>query len=161
MTDYSNNGLKPKLSAGKHNVLQKAILEKFLPLFGKGSEVLYIADTSNKSLYLKLDKLTELGYSAVEHKELPDIIAYSEEKNILFLIRTCHSTDQWSEIRVKKIRDKLTECKAVIIYITAFETLESFSEKAAEIAWETEVWVADFPEHLIHFNGYKFLEIHK
>ena len=161
MTDYLNNGVTPKLSTGEHNVLQKAILEKFLPLFGKDSEVLYIADTSNKFLYLKQDKLTELGYSAVEHKELPDIIAYSEEKNILFLIRAYRSTGQWSEIRVKKIRERLTECKAAIVYITAFETLESFSEKAADIAWGTEVWIADCPEHMIHFNGYKFLEINK
>ena len=27
----------------------------------------------------------------------------------------------------------------------------------AEIAWETEVWVADAPTHLIHFNGTRFL----
>ncbi len=26
-----------------------------------------------------------------------------------------------------------------------------------EIAWETEVWVADAPTHLIHFNGERFL----
>lgn len=155
------DGVELKLSAGEHNVLQKDIIEKFLPLFGMGSEVLYIGDTSDKYLYLKQDKLTELGYFTVEHEELPDVIAYSSEKNILFLIEAYHSTGQWSEIRVKKIRERLTECKAAIVYITAFETLESFRKKAAEIAWETEVWVADFPDHLIHFNGYKFLEIHK
>ena len=27
----------------------------------------------------------------------------------------------------------------------------------AEIAWETEVWVAESPDHLIHFNGERFL----
>jgi hypothetical protein len=26
-----------------------------------------------------------------------------------------------------------------------------------EIAWETEVWVADAPSHLIHFDGARFL----
>jgi BsuBI/PstI restriction endonuclease domain len=26
-----------------------------------------------------------------------------------------------------------------------------------EISWETEVWVADSPAHLIHFNGERFL----
>lgn len=33
--------------------------------------------------------------------------------------------------------------------------------KAKDIARETEVWIADNPEHLIHFSGYKFLEINK
>lgn len=155
------DGLELQLSAGEHNVLQKAIIEEFLPLFGMGAEVLYIGDTSDKFLFLKQDKLTALGYFTVEHEELPDVIAYSQEKNILFLIEAYHSTGQWSEIRVKKIRERLMECQANIVYVTAFESLESFRRKAAEIAWETEVWVADFPEHLIHFNGYKFLEIYK
>lgn len=155
------DGVELQLSAGEHNVLQKAIIEEFLPLFGMGAEILYIGDTSDKFLYLKQDKLTAIGYFAVEHEELPDVIAYSTEKNVLFLIEAYHSTGQWSEIRVKKIRERLTGCKANIVYITAFESLESFRKKAAAIAWETEVWVADFPEHLIHFNGYKFLEIHK
>jgi hypothetical protein len=26
-----------------------------------------------------------------------------------------------------------------------------------DISWETEVWVADSPTHLIHFNGERFL----
>jgi type II restriction enzyme len=30
-----------------------------------------------------------------------------------------------------------------------------------EIAWETEVWIADNPDHLVHFNGDKFLEPYK
>jgi hypothetical protein len=31
------------------------------------------------------------------------------------------------------------------------------SRYLGEIAWETEVWVADAPSHLIHFNGERFL----
>ena len=27
----------------------------------------------------------------------------------------------------------------------------------SDLAWETEVWIADSPDHLIHFNGDKFL----
>jgi hypothetical protein len=26
-----------------------------------------------------------------------------------------------------------------------------------KISWETEVWVADSPTHMIHFNGERFL----
>ncbi len=155
------DGVELQLSSGEHNVLQKAIIESFLPLFGMGAEVLYIGDTCDKYLFLKQDRLSDLGCFMIEHEELPDVIAYSRDKNILFLIEAYHSTGQWSEIRVKKIREKLVCCNAIVVYITAFETMDSFRKKAAEIAWETEVWVADYPEHLIHFNGYKFLEIHK
>ena len=39
------------------------------------------------------------------------------------------------------------------------ETIRCFTlrEYLPEIAWETEVWIADAPEHLIHFNGECFL----
>ncbi len=155
------DGVRLELSSGEHNSLQKAIVEVFLPIFGMGAEVLYIGDTSNKYLYLQQDRLQELGYFTVGHEELPDIIAYSKRKNLLFLIEAYHSTGQWSEIRLKRIKTKLKDCKANVVFFTAFESMESFRKKASEIAWETEVWVADFPEHLIHFNGYKFLDIYK
>lgn len=91
------------------------------------------------------------------------MIAYSKEKNLLFLIEAFHSTGEWSEVRVRKVKRKLEEshCTAEIVFFTAFENKTSFKQRAKDIAWETEVWIADSPEHLIHFNGYKFLEIHK
>jgi len=155
------DGIRLVLSSGEHNALQKAIVEVFLPIFGMGAEVLYIGDTCNKYLYLQQDRLQELGYFTVGHEELPDIIAYSKQRNLLFLIEAYHSTGQWSEIRLKRIKTKLKGCTANIAFFTAFESMESFRKKASEIAWETEVWVADYPEHLIHFNGYKFLDIYK
>ncbi|MFN3331986.1 MAG: BsuBI/PstI family type II restriction endonuclease [Caldilinea sp.] len=30
----------------------------------------------------------------------------------------------------------------------------------SDISWETEVWVAEAPEHLIHFNGENFIGPH-
>lgn len=151
------------LSYGEHNELQKAIIENFLPLFGFGAEVLYIGDTNNKFLYLEEDKLRELHFFALEHEELPDVIAYSKEKRLLYLIEAYHSTGEWNEVRVRKIKRRLLEanCTVDVVFFTAFENRNVFRQKAKDIAWETEVWIADCPEHLVHFNGYKFLEIHK
>ncbi len=153
------NGVQLELSAGEHNVLQKSIIEDFLPRFGMNSELLYLGDTSDKYLYLNQEKLSALGYFEVDHEELPDVIAYSEQSNVLFLIEAYHSTGQWSEIRVRKLKQRLENCTARIIYVTAFEDMRSFRKKSASIAWETEVWVADNPEHMIHFNGDKFLKV--
>lgn len=90
-------------------------------------------------------------------------MAYSKEKNLLYLIEAYHSTGEWSEVRVRKVKRKLEEsnCTANVVFFTAFENKNVFKQKAKDIAWETEVWIADSPEHLVHFNGYKFLEIHK
>jgi type II restriction enzyme len=95
------------------------------------------------------------------HDELPDVIAYNRAKNLLFLIEAYHSTGQWDDIRLHKIKKKLEGCSANLVFFTAFENKAQFRSKANNIAWETEVWIADNPEHLVHFNGYKFLEIHK
>lgn len=157
------NGKFLDLSFGEHNTLQKAIIEFFLPLFGFGAEVLYVGDTNNKFLYIEEEKLKELNFFTLEHEELPDVIAYSKEKNLLYLIEAYHSTGEWNEIRVRKISRKLQESGCIVntVFFTAFENKNVFRTKAKDIAWETEVWIADSPEHLVHFNGYKFLEIHK
>ena len=151
------------LSYGEHNDLQKAIIEVFLPLYGFGAEVLYVGDTKDKFLHLEKEALEALNFFPLEHEELPDVVAYSKEKNLLYLIEAYHSTGEWSEVRVRTVKRKLEEshCNANIVFFTAFENKNTFKQKAKDIAWETEVWIADAPEHLVHFNGYKFLEIHK
>ena len=157
------NGKTIVLSYGEHNNLQKAIIEVFLPLFGFGAEVLYVGDTKDKFLHLEKTELEKIKFFTLEHEELPDVVAYSREKNLLYLIEAYHSTGEWDEIRVRKVKRKLEEsgCTANVIFFTAFENKNIFKQKAKDIAWETEVWIADSPEHLVHFNGYKFLELHK
>lgn len=155
------SGIEINLSAGEHNQLQKDIIEQFLPRFGFGAEVLYIGDTTDKFLVRNEEKLSALKFFNLEHEELPDVIAYSESKNLLFMIEAVHSYGQMSEIRVDKLKAKLNECTADLIFISAFENKFIFRKFSSDIAWESEVWIADSPDHMIHFNGYKFLEIHK
>ena len=155
------SGIDIQLSAGEHNVLQKHIVEEFLPRFGMGAEVLYIGDTSDKYLHKDEEALEEIGFFTLEHEELPDVVAYSKKKNLLFLIEAVHSTGPMDEIRVMKLKKQLEKCTATLIFVTTFLDKKEFKKWAADIAWESEVWIADTPEHMIHFNGYKFLEIHK
>lgn len=157
------NGKIIVLSYGEHNDLQKAIIEVFLPLFGFGAEVLYVGDTKDKFLHLEKAELEKIKFFTLEHEELPDVVAYSRKKNLLYLIEAYHSTGEWDEIRVRKVKRKLEEsgCTANVVFFTAFENKNIFKQKAKDIAWETEVWIADSPKHLVHFNGYKFLELYK
>jgi len=156
------DGTQTLLSAGAHNLLQKAIIEDFLPRFGFGASLLYLGDTDKKLLYEDRDELERLRVFKLSHEELPDIIAYSAEKNLLFLIEAYHSTGEWNEIRLRRVKRKLQQsgCSAQTVFFTAFETKDDFKKKAKDIAWETEVWIAANPDHLVHFNGYKFLEIY-
>ncbi|ARN76864.1 restriction endonuclease [Nonlabens spongiae] len=144
-------------SAGKHNDLQKAIIEDFLPRYGFDAEVYYVGDTSNKYLYLETEKLEELNFFEISHDELPDVIAYSKRKNWIYLIEAVHSSGPISELRLIQLQKLTEKCKADIVYVTAFLDRKKFRQYIADIAWETEVWIADNPDHLVHFNGDKFL----
>jgi BsuBI/PstI restriction endonuclease domain/BsuBI/PstI restriction endonuclease HTH domain len=151
------NGKPLQLSLGQHNILQKAIIEEFLPRFGGGSSVLYVGDTSNKSLHLEADELKKLNFFELSHEELPDIVAYSKKHNWLYLIEAVHSSGPMSETRVLELKKLLKDCKAESIFVTAFLTRNDFRKWQMDIAWETEVWTADHPDHLVHFNGHKYL----
>ena len=155
------SGLQISLSSGEHNELQRAVVEEFLPRFGFGAEVLYLGDAENKYLVREEEKLKAIGFFALEHEELPDVVAYSESKNLLLLIEAVHSYGQMSEARVRKLRNKLTSCNATIVFVSAFENKKIFRRFSSDIAWDTEAWIAEDPDHMVHFNGYKYLEVHK
>jgi len=146
-----------EFSAGQHNLLQKQIIEEFLPRFGKGSQLLYVGDTSNKFLHFEKEALAKLNFFELAHEELPDIIAYNSEKNWLYLIEAVHSSGAINEVRLLELKRLTGDCKAEIIFVTAFLAKSDFRKWVTEIAWETEVWIAENPDHLIHFNGDKFL----
>lgn len=154
-------GKKLTLSTGKHNELQKQIVEEFLVRFGFNSLVLYIGDSTDKYLHLDSKGLKKLKFPKLSHEELPDVVAYSKEKNWLYLIEAVYTSGPIDELRYIQL-EKLTEkCSAEIVYVTAFLNREKFKKFAKDIAWETEVWIADNPDHMIHFNGDKFLGPYK
>jgi hypothetical protein len=144
-------------SRGGHNQLQREIVEEFLPRFGAGCIVLYVGDATDKYLLRNDDKLKDLGFFELTHDSLPDIIAYNEEKNWLFLIEAFFTSGPMSEERILELKKSLKDCKADSIFVTAFTSKTDFRKNIADIGWETEVWTADNPDHLIHFNGGKFL----
>jgi BsuBI/PstI restriction endonuclease domain len=88
---------------------------------------------------------------------MPDIMAYSKKKNWLYLIQASKSISIMSEERIFELKKALKKCKAALIFVTAFTSKTDFKKNATEIGWESEVWTADNPDHLIHFNGHKFL----
>lgn len=155
------SGGKLEFSSGEHNDLQKAIIEEFLPRYGCGAEVLYVGDTSDKYLHLEQSKLAELNFFKLSLEELPDVIAYSHSKNWLYLIEAVHSSGPISELRLLQLQELTARCKADIVYVTAFLTRSKFRQFIVDVAWETEVWIADNPDHLVHFNGDKFLGPYK
>ena len=153
------SGVTLELTTGEHNLLQKKIVEDFLSLFGMGAQVLYIGDSIDKYLHRDSEALQQLNIT-LEHGKLPDIVAYSREKNLLFLIEAYHTSNPMNSERVTSLKQLVADCKANVVFITAFLSKTEGLKHLKEIAWETEVWFASEPEHMMHLNGSKFLEIH-
>lgn len=144
------------LSPGKHNEVQKAIIEEFAPRFAPGSEVLYLGDTAKKALIVDAKAFAELGIPITEHDKLPDVVLFERKKRWLYLIEAVTSHGPVSPKRIIEIEALMKKCTAGPVYVSAFPDMAEFKKHAKDIAWETEVWLADVPDHLIHFNGDRF-----
>ena len=144
-------------SAGKHNELQKAIIEEFAPRFAPNSECLYVGDTIEKDLVKNIEKLKELGFEITLHDKMPDVVLYNEDKDWLFFVESVTSVGPMDPKRIIEISSMTAKVKAGKIFVTAFLDFSTYKKFSESLAWETEVWIAEMPDHMIHLNGDKFL----
>lgn len=151
------NGIDFDFSAGKHNQLQKAIIEEFAPRFAANSECLYVGDTAEKDLVKNVDQLAALGFEITLHDKMPDVVLYKADANWIYFIEAVTSVGPMDPKRIGEIETMTKGVTAGKIYITAFLDFATYKKFAQQIAWETEVWIAEMPDHMIHLNGDKFL----
>ena len=151
------NGKDFTFSPGAHNQLQKAIIEEFAPRFAPNSECLYVGDTTEKDLVKNTNKLRALGFEITLHDKMPDVVLYSEDKDWLFFIESVTSVGPMEPKRIKEIEEMTSGVSAGKVYVTAFLDFKTFKKFSETLAWETEVWIAAMPDHMIHLNGDKFL----
>lgn len=150
-------GKKIKLSPGEHSKLIRAIVEDFAPRFAPGSVLVYVGDTGDKWGYFDEVLLTKLGVEVDAHGKMPDVVLHFVKKNWLLLIESVTSHGPVDGKRHAELTKLFAGSKAGLVYVTAFPNRAIMGKYLGEIAWETEVWVADAPSHLIHFNGERFL----
>ena len=151
------NGQELKFSPGRHNELQRAIIEQFAPRFAPNCECLYVGDTIKKDLIKEVDKLASLGFEITLHDKMPDVILYRADKNWIYFIEAVTSVGPMSPKRILEINDMTQNVTAGKIFVTAFPDFKIYKRFSTELAWETEVWLSEMPDHMIHLNGDKFL----
>jgi hypothetical protein len=139
---------------------QGAIVEEFAPRFAPGAYLLYLGDTAHKTLHIETEMLEKLNIPVTKHDKLPDVVLYDAKKNWLFLIEAVTSHGPLSPKRQFELELILKDCPAELVFVSAFPDGKEFRKHVVNIAWESEVWLADSPDHLIHFNGDKFLGPH-
>jgi len=145
------------LTPGKHSELIKSIIEEFGPRFASGAKVLYVGDTGEKMLLFDKDTFAKLGLTFDSHGKFPDVVLYQPQKKWLFLIEAVTSHGPVNAKRHAELAALFSPARADIVYVTAFPDRHLLARYLTEISWETEVWVAASPGHLIHFDGDHFL----
>lgn len=151
------NGEEFQFSVGMHNELQKAIIEQFAPRFAPNSECLYVGDTIEKDLVKNVERLSELGFEITLHDKMPDVVLYRADKEWIYFIEAVTSVGSMEPKRILEIEEMTKHVRAGKIYVTAFLDFKTYKKFSETLAWETEVWIAELPEHMIHLNGDKFM----
>ena len=146
-----------ELSPGKHNQLQKSIIEEFVPRFAPQSKCLYLGDTANKELLKDEMQLKVLGFNITPSTKMPDIVLYRSDKKWIYFIEAVTSVGPMSPERILELQQLTEDVSASKIFITAFPDFNIYKRFSQKLAWETEVWLADAPDHMIHLNGDKFI----
>jgi hypothetical protein len=145
------------LSPGGQNPLIRAIIEKFCPTFTPGGTVVYVGDAENKFLHLDATYLEGLGVVIAPAAKMPDVVVHDNARNWLLLIEAVTSAGPVDGKRRKELKELFRGSKAGLVFVTAFTNRESFGKFQSQISWETEVWFAAEPDHILHYNGERFL----
>jgi len=151
------NGNKIRLSPGVHNVLIKKIIEDFCQIFTPGGKIIYVGDTQTKWGYFDASELEALGVTVEGHGKMPDIVVHYDAKNWLVLIEAVTSHGPVNPKRRQELKDLFAGSIAGLVFVSAFPDKKIMIKHLNDISWETEVWIAESPTHLVHFNGERFL----
>jgi hypothetical protein len=151
------SGMKVSLTAGGQNELVKKIIEGFCPRFTPGGIIAYLGDTGQKQRHVEAGYLEGLGVELDEHGKMPDVVVHLEEKDWLVLIEAVTSHGPIGLKRHNELKTLFGAARAGLVFVTAFLTRRAMTKYLGDIAWETEVWIAEAPSHIIHFNGERFL----
>lgn len=138
-------------------LLIKAIVEHFAPIFTPGGLVIYLGDTETKFLHLDAAYLARIGVILDAAAKMPDVVIHDVKRNWLVLIEAVTSAGPVDGKRRSELKQLFKGSTAGLVFVTAFETRKAMQAFLGQISWESEVWIAEAPDHLIHFNGERFL----
>ena len=150
-------GADISLSPGGQSPLIKKLIEEFCPRYTPQGKVIYVGDARSKFVLHEQDAFDAMGITLDEHGVMPDLIVLDEGQKWLFLMEAVTSHGPMDPKRKSDLSAVFSEAGLGLIYVTAFEDKQTFARFLQAIAWETEVWVAEDPTHMIHFDGERFL----
>lgn len=150
-------GEKVSLKRGGQNQLIEKIITDFCPQFIPDAQVLYIGDADSKEGTYDRERLRELGIELPEQGKMPDLIVYQPDKHWLFLIEACSTHGPVDHWRYSELESLFSQTSAGLVYVSCFPDRATLRRFIADLAWETEAWIAEEPTHMMHLNGSRFM----
>jgi hypothetical protein len=150
-------GKQIDLSPGGQNPLIGKIVCEFCPRFAPGGEVLYLGDAEDKFAHLQAESLRKIGVDLPPAAKIPDVMIHDRRRGWLLLVEAVTSAGPVDGKRRKELKALFAGCSEGLVFVTCFESRKAMQGFLSQIAWESEVWIAEDPEHLIHFNGERYL----
>lgn len=154
------DGTTVTLTAGGQNVLIKEMVEKFCPRWTPGGRILYVGDAGKDDPVFDEQGFADLGMRLDKHGKLPDLVVYMADRNWLILMEAASTHGPVDGKRHAELAKLFADCTAGLVYVSCFPSRAVMRKFLSDISWETEVWCAEDPTHLIHFNGERFLGPH-
>lgn len=90
-------------------------------------------------------------------EDVARLLVYREDKDWLYFIESVTSVGPMDNKRIVELQELTKNVKSGKIFVTAFLDFKTFKKFSESLAWDTEVWMADMPDHMIHLNGDRFL----
>ncbi len=156
-TVHLPDGTTIQLSAGGQNTLIRSIVEDFAPRFVRSPRVLLLGDAANKEIISDNAALAELDIVLPKRGKAPDVLIHDAQRDWLIVIEAVTSHGPVDQKRKNELTELFANARPGLVFVTAFPDHKTYCRFCAAIAWETEVWIADAPDHMIHFNGERFL----
>lgn len=151
------NGQSVKLSPGGQNLLIRDIIEQFCPRFAPGGEILFIDDTDKEHGETASQSLEEVGIELSKRGKSPDLVVWQNDRQWLFLIEACSSHGPIDVARKAELSRLFSQASGSFVFVSCFPTRKVMQRYLADLAWETEAWCADSPDHMIHLDGERFM----
>jgi len=140
-----------ELSPSDQSYLITMICREFAPRFISGARLIYVNDP--KEIYFNQEQLERLGITANLQCKMPSVILYHAPVNWLVMVEAVVTQAPINSKRRAELRTTFAGSTTGLVLVTAFLDKQTFLKYAAEIAWNTDVWIADSPSHMIHFDG--------
>jgi len=129
------------------------VLREYCPRWTPGALAMCVRKRNGALAVMEYNYLRELGIKECNPLLVPDAAVYYKQKDWLVLIESTTRHGPISPTRHQELKILFKGSKATLVFVSAFLSREGMTQHLDDIAWETTVWVAETPAHLIHFNG--------